>query len=191
LISKGENKIMARTVTRPVDDEEEDLIEEGEWKEGAEEEAASAGPVLSDSRRRKMLKRGETLPEAAPASATTEGKGRPTPSQRDEVDVREGNVVTNTFDRFVLYLKETWSELNKVTWPTNEEVRRLTYIVLIVTAITAALLGIVSFIFSSLTQRVADPTTATVFGILTIGMIVIVAFVWLFRERLPGAGRYE
>jgi preprotein translocase subunit SecE len=181
---------MARTVTRPVEDEEE-LIEEGEWKEGAEEEAAASGPVLSDSRRRKMLKRGETLPEAPPASATTESKGRPTPSQRDEVDVREGNFVTNTFARFQLYLKETWSELNKVTWPTNEEVRRLTYIVLIVTAITAALLGIVSFIFSSLTQRVADPTTATIFGIITIAMIVIVAFVWLFRERLPGSGRYE
>lgn len=183
---------MARTATRPVDEEaEDDLIEEGEWKEGGEEETASSGPVLSDSRRRKMLKRGETLPEAATASSTTESKGRPTPSQREEIAVGDGNFVTNTFERFTLYLKETWSELHKVTWPTNEEVRRMTYIVLITTAITAAILGIVSFIFSSLTQRVADPTTATVFGILTIGMIIVVAFVWLFRERLPGSGRYE
>jgi preprotein translocase SecE subunit len=180
---------MARTVTRPVEDEEE-LIEEGEWKEGGEEEIA-AGPVLSDSRRRKMLKRGETIPEAAPASATTEGKGRPTPSQRDELAERDGNILTRSVERFQLYLKETWAELNKVNWPTPDEVRRLTYIVLAVTAITAALLGIVSFFFSVLTQRVADPATATVFGIITILLIVGVAFVWLFRERLPGIGRYE
>ncbi|MBX3085070.1 MAG: preprotein translocase subunit SecE [Anaerolineae bacterium] len=184
---------MARTVTRPVDEEEDDLIEDGEWKEGAEEDAStSTGPVLSDSRRRKMLKRGETLPEAAPApAATSEGKGRPTPSQRDEVLEHEGNFLTRSVERFQLYLKETWSELNKVTWPTREETQRLTYIVLAVTAVTAALLGIISFLFSSLTQRVADPATATIFGIITIVLIVGVALVWLFRERLPGAGRYE
>lgn len=177
---------MARTAARPVnktDDPEENLIEDGEWQEGAESTASAA--VISDSRRRRMLKRGETLPEAPTPS---EGKGRPTPSQRDRdaEPAREGNIITRTVANFREYMEDTISELQKVSWPSREETLRLTYIVLAATVVTAVLLGIISFVFSLLTQQVANPETATFFGIITVALIVVVALAWLFRDRLPG-----
>jgi preprotein translocase subunit SecE len=46
----------------------------------------------------------------------------------------------------VRYFKDTRAEISKVTWPTREEGTRLTYIVLIVTTISAiVLLGVDSF----------------------------------------------
>jgi preprotein translocase SecE subunit len=184
---------MARTAARPVnqktDDQEEDLIEEGEWQEGAEKgDKPAPTAVISDSRRRRMLKRGETLPE--PVEVKDGGKGRPTPSHREGEPERKGNVITNTIQDLRDYFVDTVAELQKVAWPTREETLRLTYIVLAATAITAIILGIISFVFSLVTQQVANPSTATLFGFLTIAMIVAVAVIWLFRERLPG-GRID
>ena len=50
----------------------------------------------------------------------------------------------------VRYLRETRAELRKVTWPTREEVVRLTLIVLGVTAFMATLLGAIDYIFAAL-----------------------------------------
>jgi preprotein translocase subunit SecE len=51
------------------------------------------------------------------------------------------------------YFRETRGEIRKVTWPTPEESRRLTAIVLGVTAVMALFLGILDFIFSNLIQE--------------------------------------
>jgi preprotein translocase subunit SecE len=51
------------------------------------------------------------------------------------------------------YFRETRGEIRKVTWPTPEESRRLTAIVLAVTALMAIFLGILDFGFSSLIQN--------------------------------------
>lgn len=53
---------------------------------------------------------------------------------------------------FFRYLREVRGELRKVTWPTAEESRRLTVIVLIVTIIFAAFLFFFDFIFSNVMQ---------------------------------------
>ena len=53
----------------------------------------------------------------------------------------------------VRYYRETRGEIRKVTWPTPEESRRLTAIVLGVTAMMALFLGILDFIFSNLIQE--------------------------------------
>ncbi len=50
----------------------------------------------------------------------------------------------------IRYFRETRAELRKVTWPTREEVTRLTLIVLAVTAFMAALLGAIDYIFAAL-----------------------------------------
>ncbi len=56
----------------------------------------------------------------------------------------------NFFQRIKRWFKETAGELRKVSWPTREEAIALTRIVLIVTIIMSAILGILDFIFARL-----------------------------------------
>jgi preprotein translocase subunit SecE len=60
------------------------------------------------------------------------------------------NEKPNIFQRIKRWFKETAGELRKVTWPTREEALALTRIVLIVTIIMSAILGILDFIFARL-----------------------------------------
>jgi preprotein translocase subunit SecE len=48
----------------------------------------------------------------------------------------------------VRYFREMAAELRKVTWPTRQEARKLTTVVVIVVVITAIALGVVDYIFS-------------------------------------------
>lgn len=54
------------------------------------------------------------------------------------------------FQRLKRFWRESAGELRKVTWPTPKEAWELTKIVLIVTLIMSALLGIMDFVFSRL-----------------------------------------
>ncbi len=49
----------------------------------------------------------------------------------------------------VRYLRETWFELRKVSWPTRSEAINLTVIVVAVTTLLAIILGIMDWAFSS------------------------------------------
>jgi preprotein translocase subunit SecE len=53
-------------------------------------------------------------------------------------------------NRIVKYLKEVRAETRKVTWPTRQEVLRLTAIVLVVLAVSSAFLALVDYAFSQL-----------------------------------------
>jgi preprotein translocase subunit SecE len=50
----------------------------------------------------------------------------------------------------VRYFRETSGELRKVTWPTRQEARRLTTVVVVVVAVMSALLGLFDFAFARL-----------------------------------------
>ncbi len=54
----------------------------------------------------------------------------------------------------VRYLRETRSELKKVTWPTRDEAFNLTYIVLGVTFAFAIVLGLLDWAFSQLFELI-------------------------------------
>ena len=56
-------------------------------------------------------------------------------------------------NRLVKYFRETRGEIRKVTWPTPQESRRLTAIVLGVTTVMSLFLGILDFIFSNMIQE--------------------------------------
>jgi preprotein translocase subunit SecE len=56
------------------------------------------------------------------------------------VTPKEDNVI-------VRYFKETRAELRKVTWPTREETKNLTLIIVSVTVAMALFLGILDYIF--------------------------------------------
>jgi len=51
---------------------------------------------------------------------------------------------------FVRYFKDTRAEISKVTWPTREEGFRLTWVVLVVTVISAIVLFGLDSLFSAL-----------------------------------------
>ena len=51
-------------------------------------------------------------------------------------------------NRIQRYFKETIGELKKVNWPTRQEAINLTIIVLIVTFVMSAILGVLDLVFS-------------------------------------------
>jgi preprotein translocase subunit SecE len=52
----------------------------------------------------------------------------------------------------VRYYRETVGELKKVVWPTREEALRLTWIVLAVITVMAAILGTADYLFTKVVQ---------------------------------------
>jgi preprotein translocase subunit SecE len=54
------------------------------------------------------------------------------------------------------YLRETRAEIAKVAWPTIEEARNLSAIVIGVTVAMAAALGLLDFVFSRLFEAVLN-----------------------------------
>ncbi len=52
--------------------------------------------------------------------------------------------------RIADYVNQTRAELNHVNWPSREQTVRFTALVIIVSAATAALLGLSDFVFSKL-----------------------------------------
>jgi preprotein translocase subunit SecE len=50
----------------------------------------------------------------------------------------------------ISYLKGTRTELRRVNWPDRQEATRLTVIVMVVTFLMAAVLGLMDFIFAQL-----------------------------------------
>lgn len=54
---------------------------------------------------------------------------------------------TQSENAIIRYFKETRAELRKVTWPTREETRTLTTIIVIVTVTMALFLGLLDYLF--------------------------------------------
>ena len=50
------------------------------------------------------------------------------------------------------FLRQTQDELRKVTWPTRNEVMRLTVVVIVVSIIVGLFIGGLDFVFTSLLQ---------------------------------------
>jgi preprotein translocase SecE subunit len=179
-------------ITTRSQDEDEDLVEDVNAMEQAESgEARSRQPAMSDSRRRRLRARGidpdeiDADVEADEAEAEGRGvtapKGRPTPSRDGEV--RSNNIIGRVTGGISTYINDVRFELTRVTWLARPDLLRMSYIVLGVTAATAAFLGLVSFVFGSLTGAIAQGSSFWA-GLIAIGIILIIAGGWLLRDRL-------
>jgi preprotein translocase subunit SecE len=76
-------------------------------------------------------------------------------------------------DNFIIaYLKETRAELRKVHWPTQQEARTLTLVVMGVTVSMAALLGFLDFIFDRLLNGIVNlnPLAIILSAVMVVGM---------------------
>ena len=103
-------------------------------------------------------------PEKSPAptptpneqqKGVTVGKGRPTPSRRqmeEEADEVQGNFIQRTVASLREYFSGVRSELQKVTWPTRQDTRRLSIIVIITLIIASIILGLISYAFTQIFQ---------------------------------------
>lgn len=122
----ADNKEKRRRRRRPAQEEEEEAdLESDEAEEEDDDESASRG--------------------------ITAGKGRATPGRRNTPEVVEtGNAVTRPISSFREYLEGVNAEIRKVAWPTREETRRLTTIVIVVTVAASIILGIISAVFTEL-----------------------------------------
>jgi len=63
----------------------------------------------------------------------------------------KGNIVST-------YIRNSFEELTKITWPTKNQAIRLTIIVLVMCIIIAFVLGIIDYIFMSLYEYVLTLT---------------------------------
>lgn len=58
----------------------------------------------------------------------------------------------------VVFFKQVWEELAKVTWPTRNEAIRMTLTVIAVSAVVAAFIGGLDFVLTSFITRVVSNT---------------------------------
>jgi preprotein translocase subunit SecE len=54
------------------------------------------------------------------------------------------------------YIAESWSELKKVTWPTRLQVRNLTVLVFLISAMIGIFIAAVDFVFFQLIARLTE-----------------------------------
>ena len=130
----------------------------------------------------------EEMDEAEESSTSTRGitagKGYATPSRRRQVEAEEdeGNVVTRGVGGMREYFEGVRSELGKVIWPTREETRRLTIIVLIALIISSLVLGAISLIFTEL-FKIGLNTPIILLAVMLIGVAVGVFFMRYSNRR--------
>lgn len=114
--------------------------------------------------------------EVVEGRGVTAPKGRATPGRRaaDEDD-DEGNIVVRSVGGIREYFEGVQSEINKVSWPTREETRRLSIIVLVSTLISSLVLGVITLAYSELFRiGVNQPALFLAFfvGVLIVGFVL-------------------
>lgn len=105
-------------------------------------------------------------------------KGRPTPSnRRRHEEEEEGNFIERTGGGFAEYVQGVREELQKVSWPTAEETKRLTIIVIATLIAAALILGIISAAFTEL-FRIGLSAPAILFAVIA---VAVAAGFFVFR----------
>lgn len=83
---------------------------------------------------------------------------RPTPKTKARPERRPGVLARRIRPRLSLrFVQEVIAELKKVTWPSRDEVIRLTLVVIVVSVAVGAVLGTVDLVFAWLMERLLLP----------------------------------
>lgn len=107
----------------------------------------------------------------------TERKGRATPGKRARQEAAEekGNFVVRFARGIANYFRGVKEELEKVVWPTREELIRLSRIIIVVTLFSALVLGIMSFVFNELFIQGFNNNIIFLLFFVGVGVIYVVA----------------
>ena len=81
------------------------------------------------------------------------------------------------------YLRETLGELRKVHWPTRTEARNLTMVVLAVTFVMSAFLGLFDFLFGRLIEEILLSNIIAIAVAVVIVLSIVVLVVFASRDR--------
>ncbi len=81
------------------------------------------------------------------------------------------------------YLIDTWAELTKVKWPTRQQVRNLTIVVLAVTFAMSLLLGLFDFGFEQMFFGILSPEPSLVAVAVAVVIVLAIAATVLFASR--------
>ncbi len=106
---------------------------------------------MADDKTVKAARPVETPDQDDVVRGLTAAKGRPTPSRRkmeEEAEEVQGNFIQRSWWGLREYFAGVRTELSKVTWPTREDTRRLTIIVIAVVIASALVLGLIAALFS-------------------------------------------
>ncbi len=125
----------------------------------------------------------------ASSRGITAKKGYATRGRRNlevEEAQAEGNVVTRPLRGLGDYIEGVRSEVQKVVWPTREEVRRLTIIVLVTTIVASLVLGLISLMFNQLFAF--GIRTPVIFG--AVFVVVLGAFLYYLRSSNRRSSTY-
>jgi preprotein translocase SecE subunit len=125
------------------------------------------------SRRRRLpvIQRSRVEEAARPVGERGVAKGRPTPStRRRQEDADEGNLIERTSGGVAGYIQGVRAELEKVAWPSAEETRRLTIIVIATLIASALILGIISAAFTEL-FRIGLNAPAILFAVIAVAVV--------------------
>jgi len=83
----------------------------------------------------------------------------------------EQSFFTRVIDPIIGYLRDTRAELRKVTWPTREEARNLTLIVLGAVAVMSIVLGVADLLFGEIMGGVVTGNPVWI----GVGVLVVVS----------------
>ncbi|MDZ4766076.1 MAG: preprotein translocase subunit SecE [Chloroflexota bacterium] len=123
------------------------------------------------------------------ARGLTAGKGRVTPGRRNQADESEGgNAITRGVRGMGNYIEGVRGELKKVSWPTRDETRRLTIIVLTTLFIASIVLGVVISGFFNELFRLGLNNPAILLGFMVVVVGGSIAF-YQFRIRRSSDNR--
>lgn len=130
--------------------------------------ASDADKTMSETEPRRGRRRPTAeVEETGEQKALSVGKGRATPGRRtveEQEEKQSGNAITRTVTNLREYFDGVRTELQKVTWPTNEDTRRLSIIVLLTLLGSALILGAISFVFTELFRMgLSNPIILIVF----------------------------
>lgn len=135
-------------------------------------------------RPRQQGKREQAAEERALTSAS---RGRSTPARRREEEIEEkpqqsGSLIARTTQGLSEYFQGVRSELQKVTWPTRDDVRRLGIIVIVALIISAIALGLISAAFTEM-FRVGFENPVILLGFMLIVGVIGVVYYWMQNRR--------
>jgi len=174
------------------DEELEEALEEAEEElEEASVSGDAEGLTISERRARRKARRSKQRDAAAgdDEAPTSTAKEIRTRSQKEAIRERERQGQTRSENIPVVgslfsYFRGVVSEMQKVTWPTQEEARRLTVIVIAVTLMFSVFLGAIDIFYGWWFERgVSDTGLFLLVGIPVLFIGGGLSWFYILREQ--------
>jgi preprotein translocase SecE subunit len=106
---------------------------------------------IKEKSRRRRKQQEEAAEEEVQDKGITPSKGRATPGRRNRSkNTDQGNIITRPVRGIREYFRGVRDELDKVTWPTRDELLRLSRIVFFVTVAASIVLGMINLAYNEL-----------------------------------------